>query len=87
MKGCQKRIIQIKNLRDGIFDEAYFILRENAAATTRSEEDMVKTAQRIMEENQITLPRPTRRLPRHLVSFFAGAAAAAAVWGLILLLW
>ena len=74
MKGCQKRIIQIKNLQDGIFDEAYFILRENAAATTRSEEDMVKTAQRIME-------------PRHLVSFFAGAAVAAAVWGLILLLW
>lgn len=86
MKGCQKRIIQIKNLQDGIFDEAYFILRENAAATTRSEEDMVKTAQRIMEENQITLPRPARRLPRHLVSFFAGAAVAAAVWGLILLL-
>lgn len=83
MRGCQKRIIQVKNMTSSIFDEAYFILRENASATSQSEGDMVQEAGRIIEENQITLRRKRKFLPRHWQSFLSGAAAAAGICGLL----
>ena len=42
MKGCQKRIIVMKNTGSNLFDEAYFILKDSAVRSPSiSEQDMV----------------------------------------------
>ena len=54
MKGCQKRIIVMKNTGSNIFDEAYFILKDSALRSPGiSEHDMVGEAARIIAENMI----------------------------------
>jgi len=50
-KGCQKRMIMLKNTGSEIFDEAYFILKERAEKSGVSENDMVREASRIIDEN------------------------------------
>ena len=50
VKGCERRIIHLKNTGSEMFEEAYFILNDKY----RREEkcgDMVKEANRIIEEN------------------------------------
>lgn len=86
MRGCQKRMIQIKNMSGGIFDEAYFILREDAGICGHSESDMVQEASRIIEENQITIRQKPRFYKKRWFPFASGAAATAALFGLAKLL-
>lgn len=58
MKGCQKRMIVIKNTGSNLFDEAYFILNDNAVRSQSiSEHDMVGEAARIIAENMIISDR------------------------------
>ncbi len=67
MKGCQKRIIVMKNTGSRLFDEAYFILKENAVRTQAiSEHDMVGEAARIISENML-IADPRLEQPRHMV--------------------
>ena len=66
MKGCQKRIIVMKNTGSNLFDEAYFILKDSAVRSPSiSEQDMVGEAARIIAENMIVSERrdtkPRRR--------------------------
>lgn len=54
-KGCQRKIIMLKNTGSGIFDEAYFVIKESAAASMRvSENDMIAEANRILNENKLS---------------------------------
>jgi len=54
-KGCQKRMIMLKNTGSEIFDEAYFILKEERVLKAdTSENDMVREAGRIINENLIS---------------------------------
>jgi hypothetical protein len=102
MKGCQKRIIVMKNTGSNIFEEAYFILKDNAVRTQAiSEHDMVGEAARIIAENLLVAdPMPTRPMPmRHepirrdgyelymlLRWYVAGVLTAALICAAILLL-
>lgn len=55
MKGCQKKIIMLKNTDSDIFDEAYFILKDNRETTEKvSETEMIKEANRIVNDNLIS---------------------------------
>ena len=51
LKGCQKKIIVMKNTGSPIFEEAYFILSENAQRAHTSERDMISEANRIIRES------------------------------------
>ena len=51
LKGCQRKIIVMKNTGSNIFEEAYFVLRENAVKAHLSEIDMIEEANRIIREN------------------------------------
>ena len=53
-KGCQKKMIMLKGVDSAIFEEAYFILKPGAENKSFSEDDMVKEANRIIENNLIT---------------------------------
>ena len=48
MKGCQKKVIYIKNTGSDIFEEAYFIIKEKNGASVGG--DFVREANRIVDE-------------------------------------
>ena len=49
VRGCQKRIIYLKSTGSEVFDEAYFVVRDEALSNM-GECDMVKEANRILDE-------------------------------------
>ena len=49
VRGCQRKVIFLKNTDSKIFTEAYFIVDDRASDARES--DMVKEANRIIEEN------------------------------------
>ena len=54
-KGCQKKMIMLKNTGSEMFEEAYFILKDkNGQAAKLSETDMIREANRIVTNNAIT---------------------------------
>lgn len=51
-KGTQKRMIMLRNTGSGIFEEAYFIIRDRVAQSAAvTESDMIKEANRIIAES------------------------------------
>ena len=49
VRGCQKKIIYLKNTGSDVFDEAYFIINDKALSS-EDDVDMVKEANRILDE-------------------------------------
>ena len=49
VRGCQKKIIYLKNTDSDVFDEAYFILNDKYPEVS-GECDMIKEANRILGE-------------------------------------
>ena len=50
VRGCQKKIVYLKNTDSEVFDEAYFLLTDKAIDSDLSEKDMLKEANRILDE-------------------------------------
>lgn len=50
VRGCQKRIIYLKNTGSDVFDEAYFVIKDDRLQGEKSECDMVEEANRILNE-------------------------------------
>lgn len=48
IKGCEKRVVWIRNTESEIFEQAYFILSESAYEKKKSEGDIVTEAKRII---------------------------------------
>lgn len=80
MRGCQKKIVFLKNTGSHIFDEAYFILKSDGQEQKNDKNvtrDMVCEANRIIEENFGLVKK--RRIPRaclYAISFILGALTA-----------
>ena len=51
MKGCQKKVIFIKNTGNKNFDEAYFIISHEGESERVEEESLVSEANKIIEES------------------------------------
>ena len=47
VKGCQRRVLHLKNTESGLFEEAFFLLRD-PGGTEVSHGDMVREANRIL---------------------------------------
>ena len=73
-KGCERKMIMIKNTGSDFFDEAYFILKEKLNCNNDNcEEDIIKEANRIVNENTITLKKEkNKRIKPDIISFIAG---------------
>ena len=50
VRGCQKKIIYLKNTESGVFDEAYFVVSESALSSEIDECDMIEEASKILDE-------------------------------------
>jgi len=79
LHGCQKKIIHLRSTGSEMFDEAFFIVRENPAQKSGSpaERDMVREAQRILLSARTAGEREAaerrRRLTAGLICFLSGA--------------
>ena len=51
VRGCQKKIIYLKNTHSDLFDEAYFVIKNDTEYENISECDMVEEANRILDES------------------------------------
>ena len=85
MRGNEKRVIFVRDTGSRIFEEAYFILHRGIGenGTSPSTEDMVREAQRIVQESGRSYPASARRqkLRSRALSFLAGAASAGVLIG------
>ena len=51
VKGCERRIVHLKNTDSKLFEEAFFLLKEEKIEKPPSQGTMVREANRIVEEN------------------------------------
>ena len=63
VRGCQKKIIYLKNTDSEVFDEAYFIVKDNAQCDVMGECDMVEEANRILD-NVISCRMSSEKISR-----------------------
>ena len=70
LKGSQKKIVRLQSAGSRLFDEAFFVLRDDAAPPATG--DMLTEANRILEES--ILPRRRARRSRSFLSFLLCAA-------------
>lgn len=81
VRGCQRRVIFLKNTDSKIFSEAYFIIDDRVDTRALSDGDMVKEANRIIDlslerrgeiEQDSRFRRVLAFLRRNLPSFLVG---------------
>lgn len=89
MRGCEKRVIHIRNTDSRIFEEAYVVLKPGAAERCRveNEGDMIKEARRLVEEslNRVYPAGAKKQKRRFLLPFFIGVSAVSLLFTLITL--
>ena len=89
MRGCQKKVIFLKDTGSHLFDEAYFIVSQACEDACIGEGDMVFEANRIIEES---LNEGAVEKRRHsgalsfLLPFFLGALMSAAIFAVVSIL-
>ena len=79
VRGCQKRIIYLKNSGSTLFEEAYFIIKNDLRNEEISECDMIEEANKIIEESFFCederglVKRAVAFLKRNTLPFLTGA--------------
>ena len=74
VKGCETRVVRLKNPESKVFEEVLFVLKEGGTSPM-AKRDIVAEANRILEESS---SRPSRRVGslRGMFPFFLGAVSA-----------
>lgn len=83
-------MIMVKTDKSSIFETAYFLLRTDIAEPPTAEADMLKEANRIIEENYSHKSRKRHRIRNRIKesipSFIYGSVTGVAIFGLIWLI-
>ena len=85
IKGCQKRMIFIKNTGCDLFDEAYFVLKNDIPTSQENENDIIRTATAIINEHEYPLYKRKNRKKAHIsptLMFTFGALCGALICAL-----
>ncbi len=61
IKGCQKKMVIVKNISSDIFDEVYFILKDDRKDDSLKNEDMISEANRIVAASTFCIPAKESR--------------------------
>ena len=64
IKGCQKKVINVKTTGSKYFDEAYFVLKDETYDCDSASDDMIAEANRIIEKS--IAPDRVKRSRRHI---------------------
>ena len=81
MRGCERKVLYLKNCESQLFDEAYFVLRKNTE-TPPCANDMLEEATRIIRAETTSLRAPRKKKSAILWSFLpflAGIAVSATI--------
>ena len=62
IKACQKKILYVVGAEESMFETAYFVLRENSGAAYSGGDDMLKEADRIINERLPSVKKKKKRL-------------------------
>ena len=84
LKGCQRKIILVKDTGSPLFSEAYFVLSEEAE--DKRGDDIVEEATRIVVGESRILPERRGRTRAWIFGFLLGAISCGflfGVWALI----
>ena len=73
VRGCQKKIIYLKNSGSSLFEEAYFVIKNDSQYEEISECDMIEEANRIINESFYS--EETDGLGRRVISFLKKCVA------------
>ncbi len=88
VKGCQKKVICIKDTGSEMFEEAFFIMKPSRDGA-RKETDMIREARRILENSRVQpgrIPHQARNNKNSkmmIFSFLFGVMSAAAACAVI----
>ncbi len=87
MRACEKKVLHLRHPESGIFDEVYFVLREDMEKAP-SRRDMVEEAARIIrkETQERDAVKAKKRRGRLLYPCLVGSLGTACAVMLILLL-
>jgi len=90
VRGCQRRVIFVKNTGSEMFDEALFFVGEDTTRE-RSDEDMIREADRIISEEicdydkrEGIRSRPLKAILKYGISFIIGALSGSLLVALML---
>ncbi|MBO5374880.1 MAG: hypothetical protein J6A54_05495 [Clostridia bacterium] len=84
IKGCQKRMIYIKDTGSDLFDEAYFILKKDIPIQTELDGDIIRTATAIINHSEFKQQKKKKRLfSKGILFFLLGCAFTSALATLI----
>lgn len=87
MRGYQKKVVYLKNTGSSVFEEAYFVIKENTETEDceKEELDLLQEANRIIEENtDFEVKRKSRRINLRAVSVFLLGFLTSSVISLII---
>lgn len=82
IKGCTRQMIVLNGNAGGMFETAYFIVKPDAGQRPLTQSDMLREANRIVEENSFA-GTCRRRAGTRTLLFFAGVAAGAFCMGIL----
>ncbi len=85
IKGARKQMIVVRTGNSRYFDEAYFVLKENAQKDTRKSKDILSEANRILSEMTPEMPTAVKKQKRSWFYFGIGGLCGALL-GLIVTL-
>ncbi len=79
MRACEKKVWHLRHPESGIFEEVYFVLREDADGCT-AKSDMIAEAERIIrKETAEKVPRKEKKKRQMLLPFLSGALMSASI--------
>ena len=70
IKGSQKQLIVVRTLGSPYFDEAYFVLRREIESQKHKKSDILKEANRILEESTLSDPHPKKKKSKRCLGWF-----------------
>jgi hypothetical protein len=90
IKGCSRQMIVLNGTGSSMFETAYFIIKNDADMHRCSHGDMMREANRIIEENTFPVCSEARRFSKvryRWLFFAAGVLLGASLIGIIWLLY
>lgn len=83
VKGISRRVIVIKSPDPELFDEAIFLVREDALKSGKTQSDILKQAQRAANEYiRSTVTEKPKKSPKPWLFAAAGSLLTALIWAI-----
>ena len=88
VKGCQRRVLHLKNPESGLFEEAFFFLKPSSSGAPADARELIAEANRILlgQRESEARRKPRFRRAAFFLGVLTGAVVAVATLFIILLI-